>query len=548
MIIKTTDIGRWIKKGRMIAWALSFIAYHLSFSVACDDYLDELPDNRMEVTSVENVKKLLVTAYPGNESMLVAEFMSDNVDDYGSDNPNTSRFMDQVYYWRDITETNNSSPENFWEDCYQCIATANLALESLDGLKDQTTDSELAELRGEALLCRAYAHFMLANLFCPAYSPLTAAATKGIVYMEHSAEELSYNPDRPSLADVYAHIERDLLEALPLVGSNYSVAKYHFTPRAAYAFACRFYLYCEQWEKAAQYASLCLGASPETMLRDWSYMATMTQTFAALSQHYIDATLNSNLLLLTAYSAMGIVFGPYRYMSKYSHGQYLARHETSEAPHIWGSAPYYQGTHTYSATNLDKTIFFKLPYLFEYADPVAGTGYYRTVYPAFTTDEALLNRAEARVMLGDYDEAAADLTRWMQNIVQTSLVLTPQIIQDFYNGIDYCYSDDKHILSTVKKHLNPRFNIGEEGELKEAMLQCVLDFRRIETLQTGLRWYDVKRYGIEIVRRVINAAGEPETFTDILRRDDPRCAVQIPIKARTAGVEPNPRPTSIENP
>ena len=528
----------------------ALITYHFSLlTSSCDSYLDELPDNRMEITSLESVQKLLVTAYPSNESMMVAEFMSDNVDDYGPTNPNTARFLDQVYSWSDITESSNSSPEMFWSDCYQCIATANLALENLQQMAGQYSETQLNELRGEALLCRAYAHFMLANMFCQAYSPATADANKGIVYMESTVKTLTYNPDRPSLADTYSHIARDLEEALTLVGSNYSVPKYHFTPRAAYAFACRFYLFAEQWDKAIDYANRCLGTAPETMLRDWDYMATMTQTFAALSQHYIDASLNCNLLLFTAYSPMGIVFGPYNYLSKYSHGKYLATHETSEAFNIWGSAPYYQGTHTYSATNLDKTIFFKLPYLFEYADAVAGTGYYRTVYPAFTTDECLLNRAEALVLKGRYDEAASDLTLWMQNIVQTDMVLTPAIIVNFYNDVDYAYSDSKHIQSTIKKHLHPKFDIGEECDTTEAMLQCVLGFKRIETLQTGQRWYDVKRYGIEIVRRIINAAGEPETLTDILRTDDPRRAVQIPLKIRriydgegtpaTDGVETN---------
>jgi len=532
---------------RSIKFLLYFCSVCCGFAattalLACDNYLDELPDNRMEITDLAHVEKLLVTAYPANEPLLVAEFMSDNVDDYGPDNPNTSRFMDQLFAWQDITESNNSSPENYWEDCYACIATVNQALETLDDLRGQASDAELRQVRAEALLCRAYAHFMLANLFCQTYSPSTADSVMGIVYMDRTAGELTYTPARPTLAETYRFIERDLQEALPLVGSDYySVPKYHFTPRAAQAFACRFYLYAEQWDKAVRYADLCLGSSPETLLRDWAYMATMTQTYAALTQHYIDATLNSNLLLLTAYSAMGLLFGPYNYMSKYAHGSYLATHETSEALNIWGKAPYYQGTHTYSATNLDKTIFFKLPYMFEYADPVAGTGYYRTVYPAFTTDETLLNRAEAYVLKGEYDKAAHDLTVWMQNIVQTDMELTPEYIVDFYNSVDYAYSDTQHIASTIKKHLHPKFDIGQEGGMKEAMLQCVLGFRRIETLQAGLRWYDVKRYGIEVVRRVINAAGEPDTYTDMLRVDDPRRAVQIPIKARTAGVTPNPR-------
>lgn len=507
--------------------------------LSCDNYLDELPDNRTEITTPAKVKNLLTSAYLGNDPLYVTECSSDNMDCY-TISPRTNRFVDQVYRWQDVTESDNQSPELFWEDCYVRIATANLALEAIEEMGGATTQT-LRESKGEALLCRAYAHFMLVNLFAHAYNSQTSQTDLGIVYMTHTAEKLDDNSERLSVAQVYELIDRDLQEGLPLIGSNYEVPKYHFTPKSAYAFACRFYLYYEQWDKAIDYANRCLGSEPATMLRDWAYMATMTQDFAAITQHYIDASLNCNLLLLTSYSYMGLVFGPYNYLSRYSHGRYLAQHEDGEAVNIWGSAPFYQTMATYSGSDFDKTVFWKLPYLVEYTDAVKGTGYLRTVYPAFTADEVLLNRAEAYVMTGQNDKAAADLTTWMQNFVQTSLTLTPELIQSFYSGIAYSYDDERGIASTIKKHLNPKFDIGAEGGLQECMLQCVLGFRRMETLQTGLRWYDVKRYGIEIIRRTINAAGEPETRTDQLKVDDPRRALQIPLSARSAGVQANPR-------
>ncbi|MBR1932483.1 MAG: RagB/SusD family nutrient uptake outer membrane protein [Prevotella sp.] len=507
---------------------------------SCDNYLDELPDNRSELTSEDKVQKLLTSCYLTNDPLLVAEVMSDNVDSYGDNNPNTSRFMDQLYHWKDITETNNESPEMLWEDCYERIASANLALQAIDELGGATTTA-LQQAKGEALVCRAYLHFVLVNIFGHAYNSQTSEQDLGVVYLSHTVEKLDANPPRNSVAEVYRLIDRDLQEGLPLVGSDYSVPKYHFNQKAAYAFAARFYLYYEQWQKAIDYATRCLGSAPQAMLRDWAYVATMTQTSDAITQHYIDASLNCNLLLCTGYSAMGLIFGPYRYMSKYSHGKYLATHEDGEAANIWGTATPYQGMHTYSASNLDKTIYWKLPYLFEYTDAVAGIGYYHTVYPAFTCDEALLNRAEAYVLTEQYDKAAQDLTIWMQNYVSTSQVLTPAVIQSFYNGIDYAYGDAKGIASTIKKHLNPKFDIGAEGDMKEAMLQCVLGLRRMETLQTGLRWYDVKRYGIEIVRRTIDADGNPDQLIDVLKVDDPRRAVQIPMRARESGVQANPR-------
>jgi hypothetical protein len=57
----------------------------------------------------------------------------------------------------------------------------------------------------------------------------------------------------------------------------------------------------------------------------------------------------------------------------------------------------------------------------------------------------------------------------------------------------------------------------------------------------GIRWWDIKRYGIEIPRRTISASGVPVSIEDWLSTDDPRRAIQIPLKVRKAGLEPNPR-------
>ena len=296
----------------------------------------------------------------------------------------------------------------------------------------------------------------------------------------------------------------------------------------------------EKWDKAVEYADKCLGSVPKTMLRDWEYQSTMTQDIGAITEHYIDASLNANLLLLTGYSKVGLVFNNYYMYARYSHGSYIASHETCLAENVFGGSPssdYYMTPKVYAGTNIDRVIFWKLPYLFEYTDPVAGIGYYRTVYPAFTADECLLNRAEALVMLGKNDEAVADLNTWMHNIYKTDTDLTATKIRRFYNSINYSTWNK----STVKKHLNPAFEIGSESGVQEALLQCVLGFRRIETLLQGLRWFDIKRYGIEVERRVMNADGEPAEKTGELLKDDLRRAIQIPQKAIDAGIVANPR-------
>lgn len=537
-------------------YTLTAAAAALLALTSCNDFLDKMPDNRAELDTKEKVRALLVSAYPENDYMLVTEFMSDNVDDYGPNNPYTDRFIDQVYAWADVTERDNESPENIWDANYNAIASANHAIQAIENMAEKIEGYEApsgsmldravaaaqatgmqAEL-AEALLCRAYCHFMLVNIFALNYNTATSANDLGITYCYAPETTLNPKSERQSVKEIYESIDADLQAALPNVGdSYYTVPKYHFNQKAAYAFASRFYLFYEQWAEAIKYADLCLGSSPGNTLRDWSVQAGMAQDKDAITNHYIDASVNANLLLMTAYSKMGLAFENYYTYSKYSHGAYLANNEDGIAlTKLWGgsNSTYYMPMKIYSATNMNRVIFWKLPYLFEYTDPVAGIGYYRTVYPALTTDEVLLNRAEAEIMMEQYDQALEDINLWVRNIARNPQTLTEEKIRSYFDAMDYCVWDK----STPKKELHPAFSISER---QEPFLQCVLNLKRVETLGNGLRWFDIKRYGIEIERRVMNMAGNPSSKTDQLMKDDLRRAVQVPKKVIDAGYEKNPR-------
>ena len=74
----------------------------------------------------------------------------------------------------------------------------------------------------------------------------------------------------------------------------------------------------------------------------------------------------------------------------------------------------------------------------------------------------------------------------------------------------------------------------QEGT-QELMLQGVLHARRIESIYGGLRWLDIRRYGIEVVHNV------EEGQDMILAPGDPRRVIQIPESLRTAGLQANPQ-------
>ena len=513
-----------------------------SLLASCDEFLDTMPDNRTEVDEPNKVTDLLVSAYPVHDYIFFNELMSDNMDCYPRYSSHTS-LADSCWMWSEVSEEATFSPANLWSDCFGGITTANMALEAIENLGGPTT-TELREAKAEALMLRAYHHFILVNTFCAPYDKAKNAQNLGIPYQYEVERELNPQYDRGTLDKTYELIQKDIEEALPNIGETNieDAPKYHFNINAAYAFATRFYLFTEQWQKAIDAATLCLGDNPATMLRDWKYMSTLPQNKDAVTNQYINADENANLLLLTSYSDAGLIFGAYRLNSRFSHGGYLAETEDMSASQLWGNySAFYMTPQVYSATNMDKTIFWKLPYIFEYTDPVAKIGYRHTVYPAFTSDETLLSRAEAHIMLKQYDKACEDMTMWMHAITKSQIVLTPEIVNEFYNNAKYSYSDKDGIESQLKKHLNPSFAIDAEGSTQENMLQAVLTFRRIETMHLGLRWFDIKRYGIEIPRRVMNAEGKPERQLDFLKKDDPRRALQLPIKVIMAGLEGNPR-------
>ena len=521
---------------------------------SCQSFLDEMPDNRAVIDTEEEIVSLLTSAYPEHNPAFIGEFMSDNAVMISETNTYTDRFFDQVWHWEDVTEDDDDSPLRFWEESYRCIETANLTLDKIDALEAAGNGSKiLDECRGEALLCRSYNAFMLVNIFCKNFNQATSSSDPGIPYPLQPDTELFPNLGRGTVAGVYQQIEKDLLQALPLLGeTHYNHPSYHFNHKAAYAFAARFYLYWEKWEKAEEYASLCLGSDPASQLRDYEYLGGIQQGLAGaqvVPQSYVREDEPANLLLIPTYSLIGVATSNYTYYKKYSYCVYLAEHEGLYADNVWGDAPFYETTYNLMSggDRCDLSWHPRLPYLFQYVTD--NSGYHRSIYPAFSTDECLLNRAEARVMMGRNQEAADDINLWVGNYVQDPPTLTVDDIVEFYNSAAYSYDDTTGIASTIKKHLHPAFEIGPEGSVQEAMLQCVIGLRRMETLHLGMRWFDVRRFGIVIPRIKLWMVGinpfvgvflEPEVSLDWLTVDDPRRTVQIPYAVSQGGLDKNP--------
>lgn len=499
---------------------------------SCNDFLDEVPDNRVVINNQDKVRKILVSAYPRDNFATVSELSSDNVIDEGEGNPNNVPIYEEMAYWKDLTRTDSDDTKTLWERHYNAIAHSNTALEAIDKIGKEQLRAE----RAEALITRAYSHFVLVNVFGQHYNEATSSTDLGVPYVEKPENTLNPKYKRASVKEVYEKINRDIELALPYIDDNiYEQPRYHFNRKAAYAFAARFNLYYGKWEKAKKYADKALEGSS---LINWGNLGGMSFDIGVRSREYIK--LDGVFLLQTDASSLGLLFGAYFYGARINHTRLVAGIETAFSVAPWGklsAASYKSRPFTYSANNYQKVNFPKSPYFFEYTDFVQRIGFRRVVIALFTSDETLLVRAEANIMLKNNQEAMNDLNKWSKNFYAGNRETTIDKVSEFYERMPY--SSVKELADvTQKKKLNPAFTI--DNKTQENMLHYLLQSRRILTLHEGLRWFDIKRYGIEVPRFFQDASNE-YVLKDALLSNDKRKAIQVPKEVISSGIEANPR-------
>ena len=534
---------------------------------ACTDKLDEDPDSRwIKIDSPAKVSQLLTSGYPSSVPAVICELMGDNLVDNNVVVPAThndaySLFHEEAYKWEDINSYSTSeddTPLEVWDKYYFGIATANHAIAAMQDMsQDPAHDPQVSASWGEAHLMRAYFHFILVNVFAEAYKDSVQSSQEwGVPYVTTVEEVVRVDYSKPefrkSVYDVYKLIEKDLLEGIDLIDdSKYKVPAYHFNRNAAYAFAARFYLFKRDYENCLKYANLALGANPSSSLRKWASMSA--NTINTLLNAYNDEKASCNYLLLTTYSLQDRMLSACRYainsgltsakvkMARTGRDSTVTVAATKDiiyeggGPNWTSRVPAFDGKiFRWGAGSEYGSWLFRVYEYFEYTNKIAGIGYVHIIYQPFTADETLLCRAEARLYLGDRAGAIQDLGAWTASkMIDTPLTL--DAINRKYAGTpaSNIYVNDMH-----PQLMSSEFPVLTGDD--QNVLNCILHFRRIETMFEGQRWFDIKRYGITI-KHVYKGPQDYDATCDILEWNDPRRVVQIPYNAVDAGYPSNDR-------
>ncbi|WP_241788900.1 RagB/SusD family nutrient uptake outer membrane protein [Sphingobacterium rhinopitheci] len=141
----------------------------------------------------------------------------------------------------------NSRAHMPWLTYYTQIKNANIIINSI---AENTDNSDLKAIRGQALALRGYFHFMLARIYGPTYVGNESALSVPI-----NAAELSNK--RNTVAEVYAQVQADLEDAvIALDGYNRGANLEMIDKSVAQGFLADVYLEMGKYEEAAKYANL----------------------------------------------------------------------------------------------------------------------------------------------------------------------------------------------------------------------------------------------------------------------------------------------------
>lgn len=503
---------------------------------SCNSFLDTPPDKRPELENptIEQLHELLTSAYCEISTEELTEGRTDNAMDNGGVYSAPSELREN-YYWEPNTGTWWGSTQRLWSASYNAISATNLVLELIE---KNGNKPEFNSAKGEALICRAWNHFVLLGIFSYAYNGQTSSTDLGIPYFTASEKNVSTEYKRLSVKECFDLMEKDIEAGLPLINeSKYKPGTklFHFNNRAAHAFAAQFYLYKEEWAKAKKHATLAIGENPSASLRDLQRYQQTTNGAEELTNAYNSTAEPANLMLQTSNTMWGRYYAGLKNGLRYANNRYINTTQTYASRGPWGeSLPNIQGS-VVSYTSASDALFF-IPKNNEYFvvdNATAGTGQPYCVARPFTVERTLFVRAEANVMLGLYDDAARDLSYWY--VRNGGQALSSDAIARFYEIPDTEDMTEQRelMLATYAKPLNPKFAL--EPGMQYNMIQAVLHARRIDGVHEGTRWDDIKRYGIEIEHPIF----EGEVMK--LGKDDPRRAIQLPADIIAAGLEANPR-------
>lgn len=473
--------------------------------VGCSDFLEEASQDQVRPSTVDDLMQVMVgEGYPMNYLQYAyIDFLTDDVQCNGAGGQETLESsvenMYPLFSWgSDIYEKLTDDRYNTWKVCYNKIMGCNTVMDYMDRVSGEEKTKN--NMRGQALVLRAYYYFLLVNYYGLPYNYGDPTQNPGVP-LKLEMEVNDGFMERNTVAEVYKQIITDLEEGIKLLEENkMDMSLYKISALAGKSILCRVYLYMEDWDNVLKYANMVLGEKPVlTSLASATEDAMQYQgssTWCVYNESTSDEIIwmyGGNTELACYPGGGGIATAPYT-----ASDELMDLYEFStDSDNHW---------------DLRRYMYFK------YEAWMDWSTFRAVMYPSYgfkggkndkwatrgiRTAELYLNRAEACVRKfietgeGNYRTLALDdLNKLRENRYDTRNVS--------YNKVDVAGADE--------------------------LLQFYKDERRRELCFEEHRWFDLRRYGMPELTHVYFIA--PESKQEIsLSREDPRYVLPIPQSA-----------------
>lgn len=459
----------------------------------CEGFLGKAPDERLTINNLEKINQTLTSSYQNSRGYRFSHFCTDDVTltegVYESD-----PIITDLYSWSQNiqNQTHQDSPSEYWRTAYASIAAVNHALKAMENIKINEADKEKADaIKGEALVMRSYCHFMLVNLFSKHYNPQTASSDLGIPYVTEPENKLEVNYERGTVESTYKSAEDDLLEGIRLLEANsgsFKTNKYHFTFPTVYLYASRFYTFrnkdSKDIEQAINFAEKSIRAFGGIgVMRPWTDYET--DNYGPIDVDQAEVGMVQNSYTWTSFN-------------------WVYQSTLDIANKQWSRNPLrFSDDRLNISYTRDGDIF--VPAFYFIYDSTSGNE--KTATDIFPIAEAVLNAAEGYARSKQPDQAI----KYIGDLEKT------------------VYSNFNLKQLTVD---NLKTAWGTE-DTEEALIKTILFERRIQFLFKGMRWFDIRRYQLEVEHLLTDGN------TLKLSQVNPDRSFQIPNYAIAAGMQPN---------
>ena len=242
--------------------------------VSCEGLLNTEPtvavSSDVIITTASGMDAILVSAYDRLRDENLYRYQIPAAPEVLADNSflhpvNSGRFRNQAE-----NQIGSHFPTGTWSTAYRLINEANIIIFGAD--QTVTSQAHKDRLKGEALFLRGIAYQELLRIYSyEPNHPKIAEWDKGVIMRTTPVLGLS-DADfraRGTVLEGYQQIEKDYLDALPLLQNNDRGSVYYVDEATVHAGLARLYLYWEKWSDALYHAEQAFSKAKGS-LQDFS--------------------------------------------------------------------------------------------------------------------------------------------------------------------------------------------------------------------------------------------------------------------------------------